>query len=186
MKSLLKNIKGGLKMILLAHPVILTVVGLAGITGLLADGIVKGEKTLDEVRNTEIVQELIESEQKTLDLPFEESGLSLEEWTARKKYLESNQFCQDVLDKYTELKEFKDKKQNALNEALCSSIFALPLAVGIAQCMTFYSHFWDGYNNPTPYERLRDSAKADFEEAKRLKWKKKEEKEVEEYKEELI
>ncbi len=186
MKSLLKNIKGGLKMILLAHPIILTVGGIAGITGLITDGVVKYNKTLDEVRNTEIVQELIESEQKTLDLPFEESGLSLEEWTARKKYLESNQFCQDVLDKYTELKEYKDKGQNATTEALCSLVFALPTVFGVMQCLTFYSHFWDGYNNPTPYERLRDSAKADFREARHIKRKKREEKEVEDYKEELI
>lgn len=186
MKSFLKYLKGALKMALTAYPVVLVAGGLAGVSGLLADGIIKQQKVYDEVRNTEVVQELIEKEKENLDVPFEESGLSLEEWTSRKEYLESDEFIKDVLKNFPELKEYKDKEHSAFVESLCSMVFALPAAIGFASCLSFYTTILNDLFEPATYKKVIESAKEDFKEAKEIKDSKKTKKEFDEYTEEIL
>ena len=183
MKSFIKYVKGGLKMALISLPALL----LAGVAGLIADGSIKANNVCDEVRNTQLVQELIEQEQANLDVTFEESGMSLEEWTSRKEYLESNEFISDIMDRYPELKEYKDRYHNAVDvEAPCSLIFSVPAAAGFLSCIAFYTKIMKDYSEPASYEELIASAKNDFEEAKEIKKSEKLNKELHEYTEEIL
>ena len=184
MKAFLKNLSGAFKKALVAYPIVLVAGGIAGVAGLMADGFIKQEKVYDEVRNTEFVQELIESEKENLDVPFEESGMSLEEWSSRKKYLESDDFIEDILKNSTELKEYSDKKDAASNEIMCSLVFALPLAMGFASLFTFYTALLeDDFTSPS--EKLLASADEDFAQAKEIKELSRKKKEYDEYKEEI-
>lgn len=186
MKSFIKYVKGGLKMALVSWPVVLALGGLGGVAGLIADGFIKEDKVYDEVRNTQIVQELIEQEEANLDVPFEESGMSLEEWTSRREYLESDDFIKTILKNYPELKEYKDKEHSAFVETLCSLVFSVPASIGAAFCLSFYTTILNDLYEPADYKKLISSAKEDFEEAREIKKTKKTNKELKEYSEEIL
>ncbi len=186
MKSFIKYVKGGLKMALVSWPVILTLGGLAGFSGLLADGFIKEDKIYDEIRNTPLVQELIEQEKAKNDVATEESGLSPQEWNSRNKYLESDAFIKDTIDHYPELKEYKDKEYISLVEKICSPVFILPISFGIISCYCFYTKLSENPNVPAFYKMLMEIAKKDLCEAQETKNSKKFNKELNKYKEEVL
>ncbi len=182
MKALLKNIKGGLKMSMVALPAIALAGGLAGVVGFITDAAVKINALYDEVRNSEIVQELIEQERQKL----EENDISLEEYSKRESYLESDEFISGLLKSNEQL---ADKEDSIYSNMLYSLIFTLPVAVGACFSIDFYTEIFKEFDEKRRCVDIIESAKEDFEEAREIrhqaKKEKEKEKEIQKYEKEI-
>ncbi len=176
----LKNIVGGLKLACVGIPFLFIGGTVAGDITMITIGHKQQDAAFDAVAQTEFVQTLKDKEQKVLDLPLEESGLSLSEHAKRTGYIESDQFIKDAMKNYPELKEYKDAFNKGSTLALSSLALAFPLVVGIFVAWTEFSEDggW-GYN-------IIDNAYDDFEEARKIREEKKSSKELQDYDEEIV
>ncbi len=187
MKGLLKNIKGGLKLTTLALPFVVLAGGIAGFAGLIGASFTKRDDLYNQVRNTEVVQELIEQEKAKIGDSFADSDLSLEEYTKRESYLKSTEFIQDMIRNNEQLKDYAAKENNYNNYILYSLIFTVPMIAGTIPIIGLYTHAFDEtFCEEKKYKKIIESAKKDFEEAKNLRRQAKQDKELKRYDEEII
>ncbi len=185
MKSLLKYVKGGLKLSLLALPFTLTAAGIGILVGVPIATLQKSNELYDEVRNTEIVQEIIQQEQDRVEEAFNSGTMSMEDYYDSKDYIKSNKFIDDVVKNNAVLNDYEGKLHNANLSCLYSLLFAVPAAPGMYGLLSLYSSLSEEYG-VKKYKRILKSAKEDFEEAKEIKKMKKTEKELKDYSEEIM
>ena len=160
MKSFLKKVEGGFKMALgtAIHPLILAVAGIGGFTGVLIHGLVSTFDTCGQVENTAIFQEIFEHEKDKLDYSLESGKLSQSQYESKIENLESKSFIMKVAAEHTELKEYDEKIKLSVAESFCSAIvLVVPFAGGVVSLAL------------SANKRLFDSAKKDFNQAKRIK-----------------
>ena len=177
MKSLLKYVKGGLKLSLLALPFALTAAGIAGavITGVSTDK--KINDLYDDFRNNEIIQEYIDHEQEVLDKKYENGDISSPEYLQQKDYIRSDDFIYKLINNNEEMKDFAN-----LDKKTRSNIFYI-IPAGVVVILGLFStlKMFD-----ERYKTIIGSAKEDFQEAKEIKKLKKTENELKEYSEEIL
>ncbi len=186
MKSFLKKLKGCCKLSTLALPFVLTLGGIAGITGIATSSNHSSKAVLDETRSNEVVQEIIQEEEKSIEEKHSNGTLSLEEYNEQMDYLKSDKFITDLFKNNEDLKEFADKYNSASNKQWFSLLFCLPTSIGMASVLLMYTNlFNDNYYDGKLYHEIIDSAKEDFDEAKMIKSAELQAKELDEYNEQL-
>ncbi len=178
MKSFIKNIRGGVKLASLSLPFVILAGTAAGFAGIIADNTIKLNSFYDEVRNTEIVQELIEKEKANIENSFENNDHSLEEYTKRTSYIESTEFLKDALKSDERLQDYANREHKILTEPLYGLTLSVPMILGVYSLVNLFMV-------DKKYKKIIESAKKDFEDAKQIAEEKKLEKELNEYSEEI-
>ncbi len=147
------------------HPITLTVAGIGGFLGLLSYSLVNANQTCNQVKDTAIFQEILEQDKEELNSSLEEGKLTQKQYNSKLKSLGSIEYVTKITNKYEELKEYDEKLELSVVESFCSiPVLAVPLVSALLSLVL------------SAYERLYESAKKDFNQAKRIK-------EMEEYKE---
>ena len=186
MKSLLKRVKGCLKLSVLPIPFLLVA---AGIGGAIATGTITGKKiraNYEQFRNNEIVQEYIAHEQSALEEKYQAGEIDSVDYLAQKDDIGSDDFIYEIIHNDKQLSELAAKDNKARSNIFFILLDAAPLVGGVISFASLYLYSSSQYYDKKRYKQLIDSAKEDFQGAKDIKDLENKNRELDEYKEEVL
>ena len=146
-----------------------------------------GKATFEELRQEQVVQDLVEKEQQTSLEKYNNSEMSYKDYHDYTKYLESEEFLKEFLDTTEEIDKeaYQDKLAAAKKIGKDGYWMFLPVGVSLLASLFLYLPC-DG--KPLAFEFIEDefnNLKKYIQEDKKQKKLKKLEKEYDEYKEEV-
>ena len=178
MKGFVKKLQGSLKLARLGLPFALISAAVGILVGVPVATSIKTDKLYDEIRNTEVVQELIDQEKDRVEQAYQDGTMTMEDYYDSQDYLISKDFIDDVVKNNTQLKDYGDDLQKTNLSFLYFMLFAVPAFPGIFEFLKLYTGILED-DGEKGYKRLIESAKEDFQEARDLE-------EINEYKEEIL
>ena len=185
MKGFAKKLQGSLKLARLGLPFVLVPAALGILVGVPVVASINTDKLYDEIRNTEIVQEIIDQEKDRVEQAYQDGTMTMENYYDSQDYLNSNDFIDDVVKNNTQLKDYGDDLQKTSLSFLYFMLFAVPALPGVIEFINLYTGIFED-DGEKGYKRVIKSAKEDFKEAKEINKLKRENKEINEYKEEIL